>query len=238
MSAPPPRAPVVPRLLWGFLILVLAGVAALAARGWLSGRDSLVEGRGAPLPTYGEVPPFSLVERSGRALTRDGLRGAVWIADFVFTRCSGSCPMMASAMSRLQVALEDAPGVRLVSVSVDPEYDTPEVLREYAQGVAADSARWLWATGEKEAIFRLSREGFRLGIGEESAEGAEGAPGAEGEESARGAGSVATDEILHSQSLVLVDAAGRIRGYYDGMDEAAVGRLIEDARRLARERPL
>jgi protein SCO1/2 len=217
MSAPP-RAPIASRLLWGLLVLVLVGVAALAARGWLSGRAPLVERRGAPLPTLGEVPPFSLVERSGRPLTRDGLRGAVWIADFVFTRCSGTCPMMASAMSRLQVALEDAPRVRLVSVSVDPEYDTPEVLREYAQGVAADSARWLWATGEKEAIFRLSREGFRLGAEEEGVEGGE--------------------EILHSQSLVLVDAAGRIRGYYDGMDEAAVGRLIEDARRLARERPL
>jgi protein SCO1/2 len=225
VSEPPPRAAVAPRLVWAFLILVLAGVTMLAARGWLSGRAPLLEGRAAPLPTLGEVPPFALVERSGRPLTRDGLRGSVWIADFVFTRCSGSCPMMASAMSRLQVALEDAPRVRLVSVSVDPEYDTPEVLREYAQGVAADSARWLWATGEKEAIFRLSREGFRLGIGEEGAEAAD-----------SGAGAVAADEILHSQSLVLVDAAGRIRGYYDGMDEAAVGRLIEDARRLARER--
>lgn len=221
----PARGSTSPRLLWGLLVLVLVAVSALAVRGLFSGgRASLVGGAPGPLPTLGEVPAFSLVERSGRPLARDDLRGSVWVVDFVFTRCSGSCPMMASAMSRVQEDLRQTPRVRLLSVTVDPEHDTLEVLREYAQGVAADSTRWLWATGEKEAVFRLSRDGFRLGVGEEGADSAQ---------AARAARDVATEEILHSQYLVLVDDHGRIRGYYDGMDEAAVGRLIEDARRLA-----
>jgi protein SCO1/2 len=220
----PASAPTGQRLLWGILVLVLLGVSALAARAILSGSAPLVERAGGRLPIYGAVPPFSLVERSGRPITRDDLRGGVWIVDFVFTRCSGTCPMMASAMSRLQTELASTPRVRLLSVSVDPEHDTVDVLRDYAQGVAADSARWLWATGEKEAIFRLSRDGFRLGVG------------VDGGDSARAAADVATEAILHSQNFVLVDAKGDIRGYYDGMDEAEVGKLIEDARRLSRER--
>lgn len=203
------------RIRWTILAAVFAGLVLLAARMWLGGGGS-AGGGARSLPEHGAVPAFALVERSGRPLTLDSLLGHVWIADFIFTRCSGICPVMTSSMSRLQESLVDAPEIRLLSFSVDPEWDTPEVLREYAQGVAADSVRWLFATGDKAAIYELAQRGFRLGVGEADA-------------------AASSDEILHSSRLVLVDARGRIRGYYDGEDLDAVALLEKHARALQRE---
>ncbi len=224
----PPRTPVSHRLLWSFLVTVLIAIAILTVRSRLAGGGAIGEAR--RLPVLGEVPPFSLIERSGRALTRDDLSDHVWIADFIFTRCAGICPVMTSSMSRIQEGLADAPSVRLVSVSVDPEWDTLEVLREYAEGVAADSARWLFATGDKRAIYRLSQEGFRLGVAdaETTAQGVAFA----GRDTAAAAD--AGDAVLHSSYFVLVDGQARIRGYYDGSDEKAVAQIARHARALER----
>lgn len=205
------------RLLPALALGGLLGLALFALRSRIGERAG-----GAPrgLPALGEVPAFSLVERSGAPLTRDALLGRVWVADFVFTRCSVTCPVMTAAMRRLQEDFADLPEVRLVSFTVDPERDTPDVLREYARAVGADRARWLFATGEKAAIHGLSREGFRLGVGDPAT--GDGAP-------------VGAEAILHSTRLVLVDARARIRGYYDGGDPEAVALLERHARRLARE---
>lgn len=169
------------------------------------------------IPVYGEVPAFSLTESSGRTLSRDDLLGRPWIADFIFTRCSGTCPVMTSSMSGLHEAFAEARDVnelRFVSFTVDPEWDTPEVLRSYAEGVAADPERWLFLTGDRDAIYALSQQGFHLGAGDD----------------------VATSEIMHSTRFVLVDRAGRIRGYYDGTVPEEVAQLAKDARVVARER--
>lgn len=172
-----------------------------------------------PLGVYGQVPPFKLTERSGYPVGRDDLKGAMWIADFVFTRCAGTCPIMSKSMENVQHSLSHIPQiwppVRLVSFTVDPEWDTTERLKKYAERFSADPGAWLFVTGKYESIQSLARDGFKLGV----------QPGSDNQ----------LEPIIHSQSLVLVDPQGRIRGYYDGTDPAAVRLLLADVMRLNRE---
>ncbi len=163
----------------------------------------------AELPRLGQAPDFRLVDQDGRPSGRAELAGRVWIADFVFTNCAGICWTMTAAMRQLQDQLSGVEGLRFVSVSVDPERDTPERLTWYAGKHGADPARWRFLTGERDAIRRLSHEGFHLAIGEP-----------------------ADGDIPHSSRFVLVDREGEIRGYYDGTDGAEIDRLAADARRL------
>jgi cytochrome oxidase Cu insertion factor (SCO1/SenC/PrrC family) len=92
------------------------------------------------------------------------LEGKVWVASFIFTNCPDECPLMTAEMARLQSDLAHIPELRLVSISVDPERDIPAVLSQYADRFDADPERWLFLTGDKQAIYRLARDGFRLGI--------------------------------------------------------------------------
>jgi protein SCO1/2 len=173
-----------------------------------------------PDDRFGPVPEFRLTERSGREVGLDDLRGQVWVAAFVFTRCSTSCPQLSGSMARLQAELADLPGVRLVSFSVDPEHDTPAVLSEYAGRFQADPERWWFLTGDRAGLYRLVREGFHLGV--EANQGDARTPG---------------NEVMHSNHLVAVDRQGQIRGYYDGRQPEDVDRLRDKVRHLAREQP-
>jgi protein SCO1/2 len=203
-------------LLWGLLLAVVVGVAAAAVcqrrqRRQLAARQESAE-RAAALPALGRVPDFTLTNRDGRAVRLADLAGAPWIADFVFTRCVSSCPLLSARLARLDRALPPTPGIHLVSFSVDPAHDTPAVLERYARALSA-SRRWLFLTGRQKAeeqIRRLSL-GFKLAL----------EPGAE------------TEAILHSTRFVLVDAAGEIRGTYQALDPEALRRLEADARALA-----
>ena len=170
----------------------------------------------AALPVMFALPDFSLTERSGQTVTLATLKGKVWIADFIFTHCSGPCPMMTRQMSTLQAELAGEPDVQLVSFTVDPARDTPARLEEYAQQFRAHPQRWFFLTGDRQTIFNLSTQGFKL------------ATLVEGDE-------VATTDhpILHSTKFVLVDRAGQIRGYYDGTSAEDVDKLKADAIRLA-----
>ena len=174
---------------------------------------AMVPHAAAPLPTYGQVPAFSLTDHRGQPVTRATLAGSVWIADFIFTRCAGQCPMMSAQMASLKRALQGAPGIRLVSFSVDPSHDTPQRLADYAVHYGALDRRWLFMTGEPAAMTSLVQDGFHLGIGLDGS---------------------AREPITHSVRLVLVDQQGLIRGYYDATDAAAMAQLQRDARRLAR----
>jgi protein SCO1/2 len=166
---------------------------------------------GAP-PVLGEIPPFTLVERSGRAVSRDDLAGQAWVADFIFTRCTGMCPALSARMNELRRRVRDAGlQARLVSFSVDPNHDTPDVLRDYATRYAADDA-WLFVTGERGALYRLIGEGFKLSVAER----------------APGQASDGGELITHSDRFVLVDAGGRIRGYYHGTEPDSVAALLRD----------
>lgn len=212
MSAQTPNASFRRALLWGILLLSILAVSvtALMSRSWwlqsLQGSE--------PLPVLGVVPPFELVNRDGRTVTREDLRGAPWVADFIFTGCKVSCPVMTTRMGDLSRRI---PGNRLrwVSISVDPDNDTPEVLEEFAQSFNAGES-WLFLTGEKEALYDLVREGFHLGV----AVADPSQPGSE------------LEPISHSTRFVLVDSGSQIRGYYDAFDTASLNKLANDLSRL------
>ncbi len=166
----------------------------------------------SPLPILGSVPPFELTERSGRQLGKDDLLGTIWVADFIFTSCDGPCPLMTRQLAKLQKEIPHQ-GVRLVSFSVDPETDTPQVLDAYAGQFGADPDLWWFFTGDKKKIHTLSRNGFLLAAKE-----------AKGEL-----------PVLHSSKFVLVDKNGHIRAYYSGMGNSDLERIKKGIRNLLQE---
>jgi len=202
---PSPRVP--PALAVGLVVLLLAGVGAglfFALRRPAHGPD---------LPRLGPAPDFTLVSEQGKTVTRADYAGSVWIADFIFTRCGGSCPILSAKMAALSERTRDVPSIRYVSFGVDPEHDTPEVLAEYGRKLGADPARWSFLHGTRPVVRALIKDGFRLAIEDAAADSVE--------------------PILHSTRFVLVDGDGTIRGYYDGMDQPPVDVLEKDARALA-----
>lgn len=160
------------------------------------------------LENFNEVPDFTLIDQFGDALTNTDLHGKFWIGNFIFTNCGGSCPTMTFQMRELQKEIPSHLPVRFISISVDPERDTPGVLRSYAEEWEADQQRWLFLTGEAEHIYSLARDGFLLGVEPE--------------------GGTLIEPIMHSQKFVLIDNGGMIRGYYDGFDESEIMQLKDD----------
>jgi protein SCO1 len=154
-------------LLWSLLSVVLIGVIGLGVRSlvWQEPVQQLFSGvSSARLPIYGAVPDFALTDQTGRPVRKADLEGNVWVASFIFTSCPDECPLMTAEMAQLQSDLAHVPDLRLVSITVDPEHDIPAVLSHYAERFNADPARWLFLTGDKRAIYRLVRDGFRLGL--------------------------------------------------------------------------
>ena len=202
-SAPIARPSLQPWLWTAFLALVMALPVLRSARP-------------APLPpppVLGTVPDFRLVDQTGAPFGPDRLAGRVWIADFVFTRCPDVCPRMTERLAAVHRVLGDS--ADLVSVSVDPAYDTPEKLAGFARAHGADSPRWHFLTGDSQHVQEAVLRGFKIAFSRESED-------------------IAT--LTHGVHVVLVDGRGKIRGYYDSNDADALERLQGDARRLA-ERP-
>jgi cytochrome oxidase Cu insertion factor (SCO1/SenC/PrrC family) len=209
------------RLLWGILLFVSAGIIGAglwAGLGSGSKREGSAQRVLEGLDRFGTVPDFSLTERSGRRLSRADFKGKIWIANFIYTSCKDTCPLQSAEMAKLQGELAQRENLRLVSISVDPERDNPQVLSRYAERFHAQPEFWLFLTGEGEAIRRLAQEGFRL-----SAVPASDVVGKDG------------PIILHSSRFVLVDGQARIRGYYDSQDPEASARLRQDVKKLFHE---
>jgi protein SCO1/2 len=172
-------------------------------------KDSLRIGMPASsseLPVLATLEPFSLTRESGKPFISQELSGAPWVANFIFTRCPNQCPLMTARLATLQRSIPSR--VRLVSFSVDPLYDTPDVLKSYALKFGADPGRWAFLTGDREVLRRV-RANFKLGESE--------------------------DPSLHSLRYVLVDDEGRVRGYYDSEDNDSLKKLIEDVGKVAKD---
>lgn len=195
-------------LLWAALgaVLIAVAVTAMFAERWAA------EGRRETPPRLSRVPDFEARERGGAGVGLVDLAGAPWIADFIFTRCAMSCPRMTAAMKGLESRLPESSPVRLVSITVDPVYDTPEVLSEYAESHGIRSERWWFLTGDVDEIRSLVTGGFRLGLDDSMEAGA----------------TNAGEPILHSDRFVLVDGQGMIRGYYDPFEPGAIDSLLGD----------
>ena len=186
------------------------------------------------LGLYGEVPDFALTDRSGRTVARADLLGHVWLANFVYTQCTETCPLQSAVVARLQGEFRQ-PELRFVSITVDPERDTAVALARYAEQYGADPVRWLFLTGDKRAIYRLATDGFRLGVvdPDDPKPSARLWPWIEPRMAWAAHGSKGL--VMHSQRLVLVDRQARIRAYHLPDDEASLGRLRANLRTLLRE---
>jgi len=172
--------------------------------------------RPAPLPTLYPMPAFELTTEQGATLRSAELSGSVLVANFIFTSCPTVCPTLTAHMARLQDRLAGAAGVRLLSFSVDPKNDTPEVLRAYGEKFGQDPARWTFLTGSLGAITDAVEKGFKIGM-----------------QGAADPNATAFD-IVHGEHFVLVDGAGSIRGYYRP-DPESLESLAVDAERLVAE---
>ncbi len=174
----------------------------------------LLSGCAKAPPALRALPEFALT-----AVTVDGtspldlraLRGRAWVVDFVYTRCAGPCPMLTANMAGLQKRLPKSVG--LLSFTVDPDHDSPEVLTLYARNFKADPQRWFFVTGDKPELVKLFRDGFQIAVAESAS-----AP--------------VGQNVAHTTKFVLLDGEGRIRGYYDGDDRASLDKLAADASRL------
>lgn len=190
---------------WGFLV----GIALLTALRPLLRRIP------EPPPVVGHVPEWTLVADDGRPFGSADLRGTVYVASFFFTRCTSICPAIMRGVARLQAGFDERgdDGIRLVSISVDPEHDTPDVLRAYARDLGVRPERWTLVTGDAESVRRLVVDGFKTPLGAPSQ-----AP-------------ATPIDIAHTGKLVLVDGAGGIRGYY-GTDDLGLDEVYNRARHV------
>ncbi len=200
------------RFLW---VISLAGLAAVLGSviwlGTMSRRGGWEEKPLEGLGTFGAVPDFSLTERSGKQVRRSDLSGKVWVVNFMYTSCTDTCPLQSAELAKLQSELRDGDNVKIVSISVDPERDSPQVLSRYADRFKASPDRWYFLTGDKNQIYRLAQEGFHLA--------AMPASGHDRDDD---------DSILHSSKFVLVDDKAEIRGYYESNDAEALQSLRRD----------
>jgi protein SCO1/2 len=166
------------------------------------------------------VADFTLTNQLGQSFTLEQLRGRVWVVDIIFTRCAGPCPQMTRQMRQLQLALPQGKPVTLVTLTTDPEFDTPAVLKDYAGRFEAAPADWQFLTGSKTEIFRLAVESLRLSALEvDPAERAS-----------------PEDLFVHSTLFVIVDQKAQVRGVVEGTEPDAVDKAVGMIERLLRER--
>jgi protein SCO1/2 len=171
-----------------------------------------------PLPRLGEVPAFTFTATDGKPFGSRDLDGKPWVVDFVFTTCPSICPRMTEDMGKLQTWLVNRGldgRVHLVSISVDPTRDSPEVLRGYAEKFHARPATWTFLTGPQEAVENAVVQGFKIAVGREKDDSVDGFA------------------IVHGTKFVLVDKQRQIRGYYDSDDAEAQAALRRDLSWLA-----
>lgn len=199
------------------LLYVLVGVVAFLVVFGGTLWNAIVVHRAGP-EIFGRVPPFKFSAASAKGSTTLGsmdLQGHPWVANFIFTHCSGPCPRMSAQMAELQNILPKE--VRLVTFTVDPDRDTPEVLTEYARRFEADPERWIFVCADKRALYKLVFEGFKLPMMED--------PSAE-----------SGYRVTHSTKFVLVDGQGRIRRYFESSTDNMKSKIVKAANALATEK--
>lgn len=197
---------------WGFLGLVIASIAGVFV-------SSLLWVKSPPaLPVFGELPEFKLTNQLGQAFARADLRGKVVVADIIFTRCPGPCLDMTRKMKAIERGLPPGHAVKLVSLTADPEYDTPAVLKEYAARFQANNADWQFLTGPKSAVYSLAAQGLKLAVQDN--------PQHKPDE----------NEFIHSTRLILIDQQGRLRGApFDGTEMQTISDVLGAVQQLLKE---
>ena len=175
--------------------------------------------RAKPLPVYATLSAFTLTNQNGQTVTLNDLRGQVWIADTIFTRCPGQCLLMSAHMKEIQDALPSGQPIELVSFTTDPAFDQPAVLKKYAERFGARDNCWSFLTGDKSALRHAEIDGLKLSVVDK--------PVAQQDS--------ANDLFIHSEKFVLLDKLGRIRGWFDGQNSTAAAEVTAAAQTLAHE---
>lgn len=207
-----PARPGIPRIGWVVAFLAAACLIGLA---YVSLKSTRPPALPSNLERISKVPGFQLTDQTGKSITLEDLKGKIWAANFIFTRCKGPCPITVLRMQDLNTKLKKVRGnVELVTFTVDPEYDTPEILKTFGEQQGADPASWKFLTGTPDAIKNIVVTGLLQPIAKEP----DGTP-------------------AHSTRVVLVDGEGWLRGYQDGLDPEAVQKLMVDIGELLREKP-
>jgi protein SCO1/2/putative membrane protein len=190
-----------------FMCRLLAGLLGLAVLILVAADAGVSQTRPDSLSQdLGEIDDFTLTDQNGHTVTRDDLLGKIWVASFIFTRCPGECVAITKNLGDLQRRLGRQDDVTLVSFTVDPDHDTPEVLKAYARQKGADPDRWLFLTGKRQPLYRLITDSFHQGIDRQEKDSQE-------------------PTVTHSSRLVVVDHEGRFRGYIDGTKPEEFPRL-------------
>ena len=207
-------------LIWSGVALVTLTLLLACALALLNARNRLAK----PLPVYGQVADFALTNQDGKVTSLADLRGHPWVADIIFTRCAGPCPEMTRQMKALQQDLPPGSKTRLVTLTTDPEFDTPSVFKTYAERFGADLRRWMFLTGAKDQIAHLAVDSLKLS--------AVPTPPAERQSP--------QDLFVHSTIFVLVDQRARLRGIFEttgtGVDPQQVkARILAAVNRLEHE---
>ena len=193
----------------GLLVVSVASAAAIA----------ILKPRPQPLPRYGAVPDFQLVGADNQPFGTKQLDGKIWVADFIFTTCPEVCPMMTERMNHLQTwLLNERLGdkVHLVSISVDPDRDTPAVLQKYGETAHARPQLWTFLTGPQQQIEDAVVRGFKQAVVKEKDDSQQDG-----------------FAIVHGTKFVVVDGKRQIRGFYDSNDAQSLEQLRHDVRALA-----
>lgn len=203
----------------GLRLLTLSGavlLAGMAALLWV--RPGADRGE-APLPVLGTVGAFTVTNQAGLAMEAEALRGRPWAANLIFTRCPGPCPQLTGTLRRVQDGLPPGSPSRLLSVTSDPDFDTPAVLQAYASRFGVDTRRWQFVTGSREQIRSLVTKQLLMVLVDKTEEQRESPE----------------DLFLHSTLIVVVDRAGRLRTAVEGLSPGAHEQVLAALRQLERE---
>ncbi len=190
-------------LLIGIIAAFMLGIGGLLIIG-------MAERSRSDLPVLGQVPDFEFIKQDGASFGLKNMKGKISVVDFIFTSCQTICPPMSGNMQALYDRFEGADKIQFVSITVDPERDSLEVLQQYARDFGVDDDRWVFLWQPIEKVVWLSEKGFMLTASELP--------------------------MGHSSRFVLVDPQGMIRGYYDGVDDESMKKLTEDIVKLSKEK--
>lgn len=174
----------------------------------------VVDGKETEVTIYPKIPDFSFISHQNQVVTQQSMKGKIYVADFFFTTCPTICPVMKKNMLKVYKRFKDHPDVRILSHTIDPDHDTPQVLGQYAKDLGVKGTMWQFVTGEREKIYQIGQKHYMVSAGTDPKE-----PGG----------------YIHSGAFVLVDKDRQVRGMYDGTSEISTGQLIKDIRNLLSE---
>ena len=200
-------------LVWSALVLTVVAIIVAFFRARMM--DS---GLKRPLDVIAQVPDFTLTNQLGQSISRSNLLGQVWVADVIFTRCPVSCERMTQRMKALADEVPARLPVKFVSLTADPGYDTPGIMKTYAEARGLDQSRWHFLTGIKRDVYGLSIDGLKFTVLDNDKK------------------TDPNDLFIHSTTFVLIDKRGKIRASFEGSDDEDRKQMLLAVKKLARER--